>query len=103
MNAPQTGYLDGLIRDGRHHMQVRVYYEDTDFSDRSLRLSGPFREKVASRKARRCSGTAYIRRASACGPDAPNTVDQVAESDAGFDRFRVSLERAVTSFLTSEQ
>ncbi len=25
-------HLDGEIRDGRHHMQVRVYYEDTDFS-----------------------------------------------------------------------
>ena len=25
-------FLDGEIRDGRHHMQVRVYYEDTDFS-----------------------------------------------------------------------
>ena len=25
-------HLDGDIRDGRHHMQVRVYYEDTDFS-----------------------------------------------------------------------
>ncbi|MGO3934388.1 4-hydroxybenzoyl-CoA thioesterase, partial [Rhodopseudomonas pseudopalustris] len=24
--------LDGAIRDGLHHMQVRVYYEDTDFS-----------------------------------------------------------------------
>jgi acyl-CoA thioester hydrolase len=24
--------LDGEIRDGRHHMPVRVYYEDTDFS-----------------------------------------------------------------------
>lgn len=30
--APITGHLDGEIRDGRHHMQVRVYYEDTDFS-----------------------------------------------------------------------
>src|SRR6478736_5392236 len=27
-----TASLDGEIRDGRHHMQVRVYYEDTDFS-----------------------------------------------------------------------
>ena len=27
-----TPILDGEIRDGRHHMQVRVYYEDTDFS-----------------------------------------------------------------------
>jgi len=25
-------HLDGEIRDSRHHMQVRVYYEDTDFS-----------------------------------------------------------------------
>src|SRR5215467_9274762 len=24
--------LDGEIRDGQHHMQVRVYYENTDFS-----------------------------------------------------------------------
>src|SRR6266404_5274694 len=24
--------LDGELRDGRHTMQVRVYYEDTDFS-----------------------------------------------------------------------
>jgi len=27
-----TSSLDGEIRDGRHHMQIRVYYEDTDFS-----------------------------------------------------------------------
>jgi acyl-CoA thioester hydrolase len=25
-------HLDGEIRDDSHHMQVRVYYEDTDFS-----------------------------------------------------------------------
>lgn len=25
-------HLDGAMRDGRHHMQIRVYYEDTDFS-----------------------------------------------------------------------
>ena len=24
--------LDGAIRDGRHYLQIRVYYEDTDFS-----------------------------------------------------------------------
>jgi len=28
----ETGHLDGEIRNGRHHMQIRVYYEDTDFS-----------------------------------------------------------------------
>lgn len=31
-----TAALDGEIRDGRHHMRVRVYYEDTDFSDPPL-------------------------------------------------------------------
>ncbi|MEH6952248.1 tol-pal system-associated acyl-CoA thioesterase [Nitrobacter sp. NHB1] len=27
-----TAHLDGAIRAGRHHMQIRVYYEDTDFT-----------------------------------------------------------------------
>ena len=27
-----TGHLDGTISDGLHSQQVRVYYEDTDFS-----------------------------------------------------------------------
>ena len=31
-SPPLTSHLDGAIRDGRHHMQIRVYYEDTDFS-----------------------------------------------------------------------
>ncbi len=31
-STEMTFPLDGEIRDGRHHMQVRVYYEDTDFS-----------------------------------------------------------------------
>src|SRR5205823_3711768 len=29
---PLTAHVDGAIRDGRHHMPIRVYYEDTDFS-----------------------------------------------------------------------
>jgi hypothetical protein len=33
--APRAD-LDGAIRDGRHVMPVRVYYEDTDFSDPPL-------------------------------------------------------------------
>lgn len=37
MNLEATSsILDGEIRDGRHHMQIRVYYEDTDFSDPPL-------------------------------------------------------------------
>ncbi len=30
--TPSPAHLDGEVRDGRHHMAVRVYYEDTDFS-----------------------------------------------------------------------
>jgi acyl-CoA thioester hydrolase len=29
---PAASSLDGVIRDGRHVMQIRVYYEDTDFT-----------------------------------------------------------------------
>ena len=29
---PMIAHLDGAIRNGRHTMQIRVYYEDTDFS-----------------------------------------------------------------------
>jgi len=32
MNETTTSALDGAIVDGRHVMQLRVYYEDTDFS-----------------------------------------------------------------------
>lgn len=28
--------IDGEIRDGKHYQPVRVYYEDTDFSDPPL-------------------------------------------------------------------
>ncbi len=32
MNNPRSIPLDGEIRDGRHWLVVRVYYEDTDFT-----------------------------------------------------------------------
>ena len=32
MTDSQRVPLDGEIRDGRHVLTVRVYYEDTDFS-----------------------------------------------------------------------
>jgi hypothetical protein len=32
MDTIPTTSLDGVIRDGRHHMRIRVYYEDPDFS-----------------------------------------------------------------------
>ena len=33
--------LNGESRDGRHHMQIRVYYEDTDFD-----VWPPFRHRI---------------------------------------------------------
>ena len=36
-----TDHLDGAIRDGRHVMSVRVYYEDTD-----LFLWPPIRQSI---------------------------------------------------------
>jgi acyl-CoA thioesterase FadM len=41
--------LDGEIRHGRHHMQVRVYYEDTDFST-TLYDAAPVRERDVVRQ-----------------------------------------------------
>ena len=32
MNDPRSVSLDGEVRDGRHVLTVRVYYEDTDFT-----------------------------------------------------------------------
>jgi acyl-CoA thioester hydrolase len=32
MTTTDMSALDGAVCDGRHHMHVRVYYEDTDFS-----------------------------------------------------------------------
>jgi acyl-CoA thioester hydrolase len=32
MDPMTTNSIDGAIRNGRHRMQIRVYYEDTDFS-----------------------------------------------------------------------
>jgi acyl-CoA thioester hydrolase len=34
--------LDGEIRDGRHVMLLRVYYEDTDFPGSIRMQDGPF-------------------------------------------------------------
>ena len=37
--VPVNTALDGEILDGRHHQGVRVYYEDTDFSQRVYHAS----------------------------------------------------------------
>jgi acyl-CoA thioester hydrolase len=38
-NGPQMNLLDGAIGHGRHTMKIRVFYEDTDFSQRVYHAS----------------------------------------------------------------
>jgi acyl-CoA thioester hydrolase len=68
--------LDGEIRDGRHRMQVRVYYEDTDFSGavyhanylrfmergrtNYLRLLGADQRALFEEAAREAPGFAFV-------------------------------------------
>ena len=71
--------LDGVIRDGKHHMQVRVYYEDTDFSGlvyhanylkfmergrtNFLRLLGADQRALFTEAASKAPGFAFVVRA----------------------------------------
>jgi acyl-CoA thioester hydrolase len=72
-------HIDGAIIDGRHHMQVRVYYEDTDFSGivyhanylrfmergrtNYLRLLGAAQSELFSEAERESPGFAFVVRA----------------------------------------
>ena len=78
MAGPTTN-LDGEIRDGRHVMPVRVYYEDTDFSGivyhanylrfmergrtNFLRLLGADQRGLFEEAAREAPGFAFVVRA----------------------------------------
>jgi acyl-CoA thioester hydrolase len=78
MASPTTN-LDGEIRDGRHVMPVRVYYEDTDFSGvvyhanylrfmergrtNFLRLLGADQRGLFEEAAREAPGFAFVVRA----------------------------------------
>ncbi|MBN8967174.1 MAG: YbgC/FadM family acyl-CoA thioesterase [Rhizobiales bacterium] len=71
-----TVSLDGEIRDGRHHMQVRVYLEDTDagqivyhtsflrFMERArtnyLRLLGTHQQELLEQAHRDAPGFAFV-------------------------------------------
>ena len=71
--------LDGAIRDGSHRMQVRVYYEDTDFSgivyhanylrfmergrSNYLRLLGADQHALFAEAEREAPGFAFVVRA----------------------------------------
>ena len=104
--------LDGEIRGGRHHMPVRVYYEDTDFSgvvyhasylrfmergrSNYLRLLGTNQRALFEETEQEAPGFAFVvRRASAVRPRSARTRPRPAErGPAGERRPHVSTPSA---------
>src|ERR1700758_4378998 len=90
-----TGNLDGEIRNGRHHMAVRVYYEDTDFSGVTyhanylrfmergrtnyLRLLGTNHRDLFEETQNETSGFAFVVRSMAIDFFKPSFMDDVLE------------------------
>jgi acyl-CoA thioester hydrolase len=87
--------LDGEIRDGRHVMQVRVYYEDTDFSGavyhasylrfmergrtNYLRLLGADQRALFEETEREAPGFAFVVRTMQIEFLKPSRMDDVLE------------------------
>ena len=87
--------LDGEIRDGRHVMQVRIYYEDTDFSRRVyhanylrfmergrtnyLRLLGAGQRALFEATQNEAPGFAFVVRSMAIDFLRPALMDDVLE------------------------
>jgi acyl-CoA thioester hydrolase len=85
--------LDGAIRDGRHVMAVRVYYEDTDFSGivyhanylrfmergrtNFLRLLGADQRALFEEAAQEAPGFAFVVRSMALDFRAPARMNDV--------------------------
>lgn len=90
-----TNPLDGKIRNGRHHMPVRVYYEDTDFSgvvyhasylrfmergrSNYLRLLGTNQRALFEETAREAPGFAFVVRHMEIDFRKPARIDDVLE------------------------
>jgi acyl-CoA thioester hydrolase len=90
-----TVSLDGEIRDGRHHMQVRVYFEDTDsgqivyhasflrFMERGrtnyLRLLGTNQQELLKEAQKDAPGFAFVVRAMAIDFLKPAILDDLLD------------------------
>jgi acyl-CoA thioester hydrolase len=90
-----TSHLDGAIRDGLHRMQVRVYYEDTDFSGivyhanylrfmergrtNYLRLLGADQRALFAEAASEAPGFAFVVRAMTLEYLKPSRMDDLLE------------------------
>ncbi|MCO5132277.1 MAG: tol-pal system-associated acyl-CoA thioesterase [Xanthobacteraceae bacterium] len=90
-----TASLDGEIRDGRHHMRLRVYFEDTDaggivyhasflrFMERGrtnyLRLLGTSQQALLAQARDDAPGFAFVVRSMAIDFLKPALLDDVLE------------------------
>ncbi|CAL8975818.1 Acyl-CoA thioesterase YbgC [Rhodoplanes serenus] len=93
MTDPVPAGLDGEIRDGRHQLAVRIYYEDTDFSGvvyyanylrflergrtNYLRLLGADQRALFEETAREAPGFAFVVRSLAIDYRKPARMDDV--------------------------
>ncbi len=90
-----ASHLDGAIRDGRHHLLLRVYYEDTDFSGvvyhasylrfmergrtNYLRLIGADQRALFEQAEAEAPGFAFVVRQMAINFRRPARMDDVLE------------------------
>ena len=90
-----TAHLDGVIRDGRHEMQIRVYFEDTDFGQivyhasylrfmergrtNYLRLLGTDHRALFEETQNEAPGFAFVVRSMAIDYFRPAFMDDVLE------------------------
>jgi len=88
-----ASHLDGEIRGGRHHMRIRVYYEDTDFSGivyhanylrfmergrtNYLRMIGADHRALFEETAKEAPGFAFVVRSMTLDFLAPARMDDV--------------------------
>src|ERR1700712_780403 len=95
MTVQSAGHLDGAIADGLHRMQVRVYYEDTDFSGivyhanylrfmergrtNYLRLLGADQGALFAEAESEAPGFAFVVRAMQLGFRKPSRMDDLLE------------------------
>ena len=95
MPLSNTSALDGEIRDGRHLLPVRVYYEDTDFSGvvyhasylrfmergrtNYLRLLGADQRAMFDEAAKEAPGFAFVVRSMQIDFRKPARMDDVLE------------------------
>jgi len=99
-----AGALDGEIRDGRHVMPVRVYYEDTDFSgivyhanylrflergrSNYLRLLGADQRRLFEQAAHEAPGFAFVVRSITIDFLKPARMDDLLEVVTSYEEVK---------------